>query len=55
MRIFPDPTDVVAEIEARQDDLLRRLDDLNIQVERALAEHGKPPGAAEAVKDGRHA
>lgn len=37
------------DIEARQDELLRRLDELNIQVERALAELLGQRQAADAI------
>jgi hypothetical protein len=34
------PQVVLAEIEALQDDLLRQLDELNVRIERTLAEFG---------------
>ena len=42
------PQNLVAEIEAMQDDVLRRLDELNARIERTLAEFGAAfPKAAE--------
>ena len=42
------PQDLLAEIEAMQDDVLRRLDDLNTRIERTLAEFGVVFPKAEA-------
>jgi hypothetical protein len=39
MSEIPDRNTLLDEIEQRQDDLLRQLDDLNQQVEKALREH----------------
>ena len=35
--------DALAGIEARQDELLKKLDDLNREIERALIRHGAQP------------
>ncbi|HEX4130695.1 MAG TPA: hypothetical protein VHZ24_11685 [Pirellulales bacterium] len=35
------PADMLEELEQRQDEVLEQLDELNLRVERALAEHGK--------------
>ena len=43
------PQVVLAEIEALQDEVLRQLDELNVRIERTLAEFGgavAPPSAA---------
>ena len=36
----PRPQDPLAEIEALQDEVLRKLDELNARLERTLAEYG---------------
>jgi hypothetical protein len=42
------PGIVLAEIEALQDEVLRQLDELNLRIERTLAEYG---GAIEAASE----
>jgi hypothetical protein len=42
------PADPMTDLEARQDDLLRRLDELNAQVEQVLAEFNPRRPAAHA-------
>ena len=37
------PIDALAGIEARQDELLQKLDDLNREIEQALISHGAQP------------
>jgi hypothetical protein len=37
------PIDALAGIEARQDELLQKLDDQNREIERALISHGAQP------------
>ena len=39
-------TDQITELESRQDEVLRRLDELNLILERAIAEWMGKPGKA---------
>ena len=42
-RASPFPPDPVAEIEARQDEVLRQLDELNVRLEQVLGELAASP------------
>lgn len=43
MTEFTPPHALLAEIEALQDEVLRQLDELNVRIERTLAEFGGAP------------
>ena len=43
------PIEALAGIEARQDELLKKLDDLNREIEQALISHGAQPVGAPPV------
>jgi hypothetical protein len=38
----PNPRELVQRLDARHEELIRRLDELNVQIEEALAEFGRP-------------
>jgi hypothetical protein len=40
----PTPRELVERLDSRHDELIRRLDELNAQIEAALAEFGRPKG-----------
>lgn len=43
--------DTLAGIEARQDELLKKLDDLNREIEQALISHGAQPVGRSELSD----
>jgi hypothetical protein len=45
----PSPRELVERLDSRHDELIRRLDELNAQIEAALAEFGRPK--SEGVTD----
>ena len=61
MTEFTPPHALLAEIESLQDEVLRQLDELNVRIERTLAEFGgdlpkhQPPALPEAAPARRRA
>ena len=49
VRVFSPSTNLLAEIESRQDEVLARLDQLNAQLEAVLADWGAPAKSRELV------
>jgi hypothetical protein len=45
----PTPRELVERLDSRHDELIRRLDELNAQIEAALAEFGRPKVPPQAV------
>jgi hypothetical protein len=43
----PSPRDLVERLDSRHDELIKRLDELNAQIEAALAEFGRPKGESQ--------
>jgi hypothetical protein len=46
----PSPRELVERLDSRHDELIRRLDELNVQIEAALAEFGRPKVQPQAVE-----
>jgi hypothetical protein len=44
----PSPRELVERLDSRHDELIKRLDELNAQIEAALAEFGRPKDDAKA-------
>jgi hypothetical protein len=47
------PRELVDRLDARHDELITRLDELNAQIEAALAEFGRPREKSEAAGEGK--
>jgi hypothetical protein len=45
----PSPRELVERLDSRHDELIKRLDELNAQIEAALAEFGRPKGESQDV------
>lgn len=49
--LMPDPRELLDRLESRHDELIRKLDELNVQIEAALAQFGKSQGNSSKAVD----